>query len=129
MASSAPAVGISPQFSLAALLLVLAGLALVGNTIVGGLPDKLIALAKKGSGSSSSPGDVLGPPSGLGSPATGTIPGAKIGAGTLGNTGGPTQTNTPGAGTLTGFANAPATKIPGLLGGIGGLDVSPPAVV
>lgn len=128
MASTSPAIGLQPQFSLAALLLVLAGLALVGNTIVGGLPDKLIALAKKGSGSGSS-GDVLGPPSGLGSPASGTTPGAKIGAGTLGNTGGPTQTNTPGAGTLTGFTNAPSTKIPGLLGGIGGLDVSPPAVV
>lgn len=63
-----------PSFSLAALLMVLVGLAIVGNTIVGGLPDKILALGrgKASTGPSAGSGGgmtLLGP---LGDAITGT---------------------------------------------------------
>lgn len=90
-----------PQFSLAALLLLLVGIAVVGNTLVGGLPDKILGLAKS-SPSTPSPGGVapgkagtvLGPPavSGTG-PGGGNVGGAAFGIapGSAVGSGGPTQ--------------------------------------
>lgn len=88
-----------PEFSLGALLLVLAGAAVVGNTIVGGLPDKLLALAGKGTapssgGIGSGGGTGVAGAGGAGNITAqpGAAPGTVIGPGTLGGgIGGPTQ--------------------------------------
>ncbi len=48
------------RFSLSGLLLVLGGLWLLGNTIVGGLPGKVIALGSKATSSSSTTGSSSG---------------------------------------------------------------------
>lgn len=101
MPTDAASVELRPQFSLAALLLVLVGIAIVGNTLVGGMPDRLLKL---GAGKSSTPakpgiapgsaGTVLGPPavSGTG-PGGGNVGGAAIGIapGSAVGPGGPTQ--------------------------------------
>jgi len=107
MPAATSAAELRPQFSLAALLLVLAGLAIIGNTIVGGLPDKLIALATKKSAAPSQGGLGGTGVAGLGGAGAstaqpGTAPGSKLGPGVLGGgLGGPTQVGGPGAGQVT----------------------------
>lgn len=100
---------LQPQFSLSALLLVLVGVALIGNTVVGGLPDKLLALGKKGQGGVGGSGVAGAGGAGAGTVPAGTAPGSSIGPGVLGGgVGGPTQVFPPGthAGASQGYAGS-----------------------